>query len=172
MSYYSHHLFFCTNQREEGCQCCNARGASEARAYAKKRGKELGLAIPGGVRVNAAGCLNRCAEGPVAVVYPQGVWYSYRIAVARFQPVAPAQNGAHDLMHALERAAPQGRVAGMATVAAQSDGLAHHALVGAHGSQAATEVLARVHRSIVRGTGRQDGANGAGAGQWRDCAGQ
>ncbi|WPL15463.1 AaFd4 [Thiorhodovibrio winogradskyi] len=78
MSYYSHHLFFCTNQREEGCQCCNARGASEARAYAKKRGKELGLAIPGGVRVNAAGCLNRCAEGPVAVVYPQGVWYSYR----------------------------------------------------------------------------------------------
>ncbi|WP_040856568.1 (2Fe-2S) ferredoxin domain-containing protein [Thiorhodovibrio frisius] len=77
MSYYRHHLFFCTNQREGGCRCCNARGATEARTFAKKRSKELGLAGPGGVRVNAAGCLNRCAEGPVAVVYPQGVWYSY-----------------------------------------------------------------------------------------------
>jgi len=29
------------------------------------------------VRVNKAGCMNRCAGGPVAVVYPEGVWYSY-----------------------------------------------------------------------------------------------
>ncbi|MBK5969695.1 MULTISPECIES: (2Fe-2S) ferredoxin domain-containing protein [Thiorhodovibrio] len=77
MSYYRHHLFFCTNQREEGRRCCNACGAAQARDYAKKRSKELGLAGPGQMRVNAAGCLNRCAEGPVAVVYPQGVWYSY-----------------------------------------------------------------------------------------------
>lgn len=77
MSYYRHHWFFCTNQREAGCRCCNARGATEARAYAKQRVKDLGLAGSGGVRVNAAGCLNRCAEGPVAVVYPLGVWYSY-----------------------------------------------------------------------------------------------
>jgi (2Fe-2S) ferredoxin len=39
--------------------------------------KELGLAGPGEVRVNKAGCLDRCAGGPVAVVYPEGVWYSY-----------------------------------------------------------------------------------------------
>ena len=32
---------------------------------------------PGKVRVNKAGCLDRCAQGPVAVVYPQGVWYTY-----------------------------------------------------------------------------------------------
>jgi len=31
----------------------------------------------GGVRVNKAGCLNRCAGGPIAVVYPEGVWYTY-----------------------------------------------------------------------------------------------
>jgi (2Fe-2S) ferredoxin len=31
----------------------------------------------GGVRVNKAGCLDRCAGGPVAVVYPEGVWYSF-----------------------------------------------------------------------------------------------
>jgi len=39
--------------------------------------KKAGLAEPGQVRVNKAGCMNRCAGGPVAVVYPEGVWYSY-----------------------------------------------------------------------------------------------
>ncbi|MBK1648657.1 (2Fe-2S) ferredoxin domain-containing protein [Rhabdochromatium marinum] len=77
MSYYRHHLFFCLNEREEGRRCCHQQGAADARAYAKARIKELGLDGPGGVRVNAAGCLNRCALGPVAVLYPQGVWYSY-----------------------------------------------------------------------------------------------
>jgi (2Fe-2S) ferredoxin len=37
--------------------------------------KELGLAGPNKVRVNKAGCLDRCADGPVIVVYPEGVWY-------------------------------------------------------------------------------------------------
>ena len=48
------------------------------RDYAKARTKELKLAKPGGVRVNIAGCMNRCQEGPVAVVYPEGVWYRYK----------------------------------------------------------------------------------------------
>ena len=39
--------------------------------------KALGLAGPGEVRVNKSGCLDRCAGGPVAVVYPEGVWYTY-----------------------------------------------------------------------------------------------
>jgi (2Fe-2S) ferredoxin len=43
----------------------------------KQRTKELGLTGKGGVRVNNAGCLDRCAEGPVAVVYPEGIWYTY-----------------------------------------------------------------------------------------------
>ena len=37
----------------------------------------MGLAGPGGVRVNTAGCMDRCEEGPVLVVYPEGVWYTY-----------------------------------------------------------------------------------------------
>jgi (2Fe-2S) ferredoxin len=37
----------------------------------------LGLAGSGDVRVNKAGCLDRCSAGPVAVVYPEGVWYTY-----------------------------------------------------------------------------------------------
>jgi (2Fe-2S) ferredoxin len=47
------------------------------RDYAKKRIKELKLSGPGKVRVNAAGCLDRCEEGPVIVVYPEEVWYTY-----------------------------------------------------------------------------------------------
>jgi len=77
MSFYKRHAFFCTNLREEGRQCCQEAGAVEARAYAKSRIKALGLAGEDGVRVNSAGCLDRCEEGPVLVVYPEAVWYTY-----------------------------------------------------------------------------------------------
>lgn len=78
MSYYRHHIFFCTNQRQDGSACCQDFNAREMSEYAKQRAKELGIAgREGCVRVNSAGCLNRCEEGPVAVVYPEGVWYTY-----------------------------------------------------------------------------------------------
>jgi len=77
MSHYSHHVFFCCNQRTSGEACCNDRGATEVRDYAKKKVKELGLAGEGKVRVNMAGCLDRCEEGPVMVVYPNETWYTY-----------------------------------------------------------------------------------------------
>ena len=77
MSFYQHHIFFCTNQRAAGETCCNNRGAQEVRAYAKDRIKALGLDGAGKVRVNSAGCFGRCDEGPVLVVYPEGVWYTY-----------------------------------------------------------------------------------------------
>lgn len=78
MSYFKHHLFFCTNQRDDGSACCQQHGAQALRDYAKQRTKALGIAGKEGcVRVNSAGCLNRCDEGPVAVVYPEAVWYTY-----------------------------------------------------------------------------------------------
>ena len=77
MSYYERHVFFCCNQRQNGETCCNDRGASEMRAYAKDRVKELGLKGNGKVRINQSGCLDRCDEGPVIVVYPEAVWYTY-----------------------------------------------------------------------------------------------
>lgn len=77
MSYYQRHVFFCTNQRESGENCCNNHCASEMRAYAKDRVKALKLAGKGKVRVNNAGCLDRCDEGPVMVIYPEDVWYTY-----------------------------------------------------------------------------------------------
>jgi (2Fe-2S) ferredoxin len=47
------------------------------RDYMKKRVKELGLSGPDMVRVNNAGCLDRCDQGPVIVVYPEATWYTY-----------------------------------------------------------------------------------------------
>lgn len=77
MSYYEKHVFFCTNQRDGTRKCCNDAGATSLRDYAKKRVKELDLAGAGKVRINQAGCLDRCEEGPCLVVYPDGVWYTY-----------------------------------------------------------------------------------------------
>ena len=83
MSFYSKHVFFCCNQRDasDARGCCNAKGASAMRDYAKARVKELGLAdggeMRGKTRINQAGCLDRCEEGPCIVVYPDAVWYTY-----------------------------------------------------------------------------------------------
>jgi (2Fe-2S) ferredoxin len=77
MSYYQRHLFFCLNERTNGEASCAHQGAEAAFDHCKKRVKAEGLAGPGGVRVNRAGCLDRCAGGPVAVVYPEAVWYTF-----------------------------------------------------------------------------------------------
>ena len=77
MSYFKQHLFICCNQRDNGEPCCEAHGGSTMFEYAKARVAELKLNTPGMVRVNKAGCLGRCLEGPVAVVYPEAVWYQF-----------------------------------------------------------------------------------------------
>lgn len=77
MSHFKYHVFFCTNQREGGEACCNNHGASALRDYMKKKVKALGDRIPDRVRINTAGCLDRCDKGPVIVVYPEGTWYTY-----------------------------------------------------------------------------------------------
>ena len=77
MSYYRYHLFFCLNERDDGRPFCAQHGAKRMRDYLKQRVKEAGLAGPGGIRVNTAGCLDRCSLGPVLVVYPEAVWYTY-----------------------------------------------------------------------------------------------
>ncbi|MFQ5936548.1 MAG: ferredoxin [Acidiferrobacterales bacterium] len=77
MSYYRYHVFFCVNQREAGETCCANCGSPKIRDYAKAKIKSLGLAGQGQVRINMSGCLDRCEEGPVVVVYPEGIWYTY-----------------------------------------------------------------------------------------------
>jgi (2Fe-2S) ferredoxin len=75
--YYERHIFFCLNDRTNGEKSCAHDGAQAAFDHCKSRVKKAGLSGPGRVRVNKSGCLDRCAGGPVAVVYPEGVWYTY-----------------------------------------------------------------------------------------------
>lgn len=76
-SYYRAHIFVCTNERPAGHPrgSCGAKGSEKLRNYMKTRAKELGLGLDEGVRVNNAGCLERCELGPTVVIYPDGVWY-------------------------------------------------------------------------------------------------
>lgn len=76
-SYYERHIFFCLNERKNGEACCVQHAAQAGFDRCKSQVKSAGLAGPGKVRVNKAGCLDRCAGGPVAVVYPDNVWYTY-----------------------------------------------------------------------------------------------
>ena len=78
MSFYDKHVFFCTNQREDGSACCNNHDAKKARDYVKDKVKDLGIShLENKIRINSAGCMDRCEEGPVMVVYPEGTWYTY-----------------------------------------------------------------------------------------------
>ena len=73
--YYEAHVFCCTNRRPAGHPrgCCAEKGSEALRDYMKGRAKDLGLK---NVRINSAGCLDRCELGPTVVIYPEGVWYS------------------------------------------------------------------------------------------------
>ncbi len=74
MSHYQYHVFFCTHEREAGQAAC--RG-SAMREYAKRRVAALGLDADHLCRINSAGCLGRCEEGPLIVIYPQETWYTW-----------------------------------------------------------------------------------------------
>jgi (2Fe-2S) ferredoxin len=77
MSHFKHHVFFCVNQRQTGEVCCANRGSEAMLAYAKERVKALRRSGPGAIRINRAGCMDRCDLGPCVVVYPEAVWYTY-----------------------------------------------------------------------------------------------
>jgi (2Fe-2S) ferredoxin len=76
-SYYERHIFFCLNERKNGEECCAQLQAQAGFDRCKQRIRDADHNGPGLVRVNKAGCLDRCAGGPVAVVYPEAVWYTY-----------------------------------------------------------------------------------------------
>ena len=75
--YFRMHIFVCTNRRPDDNPkgSCAAHGSETLREHLKDAQKRLGLKD---VRVNSAGCLDRCGHGPVLVIYPEGIWYSFR----------------------------------------------------------------------------------------------
>lgn len=76
-NYFKHHVFFCLNKRPDGESCCQDKGAEAAFDHMKAQVKKLDLRGKGKVRVNRAGCFDRCGEGPLMVVYPEAVWYTF-----------------------------------------------------------------------------------------------
>lgn len=69
----SRHLFLCVKSSDQAC--CAGEVAAGSWDFLKGRLKELGLAERGGVQRTKADCLRVCVQGPVAVVYPEGIWY-------------------------------------------------------------------------------------------------
>lgn len=67
------HIFLCADQTDP--KCCKKEIGLEAWAYLKQRLKELNLDGKGGVYRTKANCLRICKRGPIAVVYPEGIWY-------------------------------------------------------------------------------------------------
>jgi (2Fe-2S) ferredoxin len=67
------HIFLCADQTEP--KCCAKEAGLESWNFLKKRLKELGLSERGGIARTKANCLRVCERGPIAVVYPEGVWY-------------------------------------------------------------------------------------------------
>ena len=72
-SFYKKHIFFCTNQRKEkNKRSCGGEEINYLRSYMKEKIKASGIKA---IRVNTAGCLNRCKKGPLMVIYPEGIWF-------------------------------------------------------------------------------------------------
>jgi (2Fe-2S) ferredoxin len=69
------HIFLCCEQSKP--KCCSLEQGVAAWDYLKSRLSELGLSEQGGLLRSKANCLRICSGGPIAVVYPEGVWYHH-----------------------------------------------------------------------------------------------
>jgi len=67
------HIFLCCDQTKP--ECCEKERGLAAWSFLKRRLRELGLSEAGGVYRTKANCLRVCQQGPIALVYPEGVWY-------------------------------------------------------------------------------------------------
>jgi len=67
------HIFLCCDATKS--KCCTQEEGLKSWEYLKARLKELGLSESGGIFRSKVNCLRICTKGPIAVVYPEGVWY-------------------------------------------------------------------------------------------------
>lgn len=67
------HIMICADP--EKAKCCDRETGIEAWNFLKRRLNELGLGGKAGILRNKVSCLRVCMAGPVAVVYPEGIWY-------------------------------------------------------------------------------------------------
>lgn len=71
--YIKRHIFLCADQTNP--KCCQKEVGLASWDYLKNRLKELHLSEQGGIYRSKVNCLRLCTKGPLAVVYPEGVWY-------------------------------------------------------------------------------------------------
>lgn len=69
------HIFLCCNPEKP--KCCTKEDGMTSWEYLKRRLDELRLTGEGGIFRTKASCLRICCEGPIAVVYPEGIWYKH-----------------------------------------------------------------------------------------------
>ena len=74
--FYKKHIFFCTNKRSNETGC-GYLGSDLAFDYAKNYLRSLDMWGENKFRASKSGCLGRCSFGPVCVIYPDGIWYTY-----------------------------------------------------------------------------------------------
>ncbi len=67
------HIFLCAMSEKQ--KCCRRDVGERSWKYLKRRLKELGLAGRGGIQRSRADCLQICEAGPIAVVWPDRIWY-------------------------------------------------------------------------------------------------
>jgi (2Fe-2S) ferredoxin len=72
INHIKHHIFICCDPASKCCQYSEGVASWE---YLKNRLKELGMSELGGIHRSKANCLRICTQGPIAVVYPEGIWY-------------------------------------------------------------------------------------------------
>lgn len=72
--FFDPHIFMCTNRRPDDHPrgSCGGRDAEMLRQYLRDKLKSAGVE---NARANMAGCLDQCENGPVLVIYPEGIWY-------------------------------------------------------------------------------------------------
>lgn len=74
MTLYDPHIFMCTNRRPDDHPrgSCGARDGEALRQYLREKLKSANVE---NARANMAGCMDQCENGPVLVIYPEGIWY-------------------------------------------------------------------------------------------------
>lgn len=75
--YYEKHVFICENQRQEGERPSCGQSNNPILKYLKQKQKEYDK-TNGKIRIQRAGCFDRCEEGPLIVSYPDGIWFRIR----------------------------------------------------------------------------------------------
>lgn len=73
LSHIKRHIFLCCDQTKP--KCCDYESGMQAWDYLKNRLDELHLTDSGSIFRSKVNCLRVCRQGPIAVIYPEGVWY-------------------------------------------------------------------------------------------------